>query len=186
MSLSPSCAAGAPQVFAFSPTHLARAHAAIACYPAGRQQSAVLPLLHLAQEQMGWVSRGAMECIAQMLDMPPMKVWEAASFYTMFHLKPIGRRHIKVCKTTPCWLRGSDALMRACEEKLGISAGETTADGAFTLDHIECLGACVSGPVLQVNNDLCEGIRPEHINVLIDQIETICPLEDEETGEDHA
>jgi NADH-quinone oxidoreductase E subunit len=148
-----------PESFEFSPENLDLAKAHIAKYPAGRQASAVLPLLDLAQRQSGgWLPRAAMDYVAQMLGMAPIRVYEVATFYTMLHLQPVGRYLLQVCTTTPCWLRGSDDVVVACEKTLGIAMGETTADGLFTLVEVECLGACVNAPVLQVNDDFYEDL----------------------------
>jgi NADH-quinone oxidoreductase subunit E len=155
-----------PANFAFTPENRAEADRVIARYPAGRQASAVLPLLYIAQRQVGWVPRAAMDHIAEILDMAPIRVYEVATFYTMFNLKPVGKYLLQACTTTPCWLRGSDDVVAACERKLGIHVGETTEDGMFTLAEAECLGACVNAPVLWVNDDFYEdldGPRTEHI-----------------------
>ncbi|HWO86976.1 MAG TPA: NADH-quinone oxidoreductase subunit NuoE, partial [Stellaceae bacterium] len=142
-----------PENFEFTPENLDRAEAHIAKYPPGRQASAVLPLLWIAQEQHGgWLSRAAMDHVARILEMPPIRVYEVATFYTMFNLRPVGRYLLQACTTTPCWLRGSDAVVQACRSKLGIDVGGTTADGLFTLVEVECLGACVNAPILQVND----------------------------------
>jgi NADH-quinone oxidoreductase subunit E len=148
--------------FVFTAESLAKAKTIIARYPAGRQQSAVMPLLDLAQRQIGgWLTREAMDYIAEMLEMPPIRVYEVASFYTMYNLSPIGRYHVQVCTTTPCWLRDSGAIVAACKKTLGIEVGETTADGKFTLNEVECLGACVNAPMMQVNDDYYEDLDPE-------------------------
>jgi NADH-quinone oxidoreductase E subunit len=148
-----------PASFSFTAENLAAARAHIAKYPPGRQASAVLPLLDLAQRQMGgWLPRAAMDHVALILDMAPIRVYEVASFYTMLNLRPVGRWLLQACTTTPCWLRGSDAIVAACAKKLGIGVGETTADGRFTLVEVECLGACVNAPVLQVNDDFYEDL----------------------------
>ena len=119
----------------------------------------MLPLLDLAQRQHGgWLPRAAMDQVAEMLDMAPIRVYEVATFYTMFNLRPVGRYLLQVCTTTPCWLRGSDAVVGACEQKLGIGVGGSTADGLFTLIEVECLGACVNAPILQVNDDFYEDL----------------------------
>jgi NADH-quinone oxidoreductase E subunit len=145
--------------FEFSPENLDRAKAHIAKYPPGRQASAVLPLLWIAQYQNGgWLPRAAMDYVAKILDMAPIRVYEVATFYTMFNLRPVGRYLLQACTTTPCWLRGSDAVVEACERKLGIGIGGTTPDGLFTLVEVECLGACVNAPVLQVNDDFYEDL----------------------------
>jgi NADH-quinone oxidoreductase E subunit len=148
-----------PEDFAFTPENLEKAKAHIAKYPPGRQQSAVLPLLDLAQRQSGgWLPLAAMHAVADLLQMPRIRVYEVATFYTMFNLKPVGRWLLQVCTTTPCWLRGSDDLVAACEQRLGIGLGGTTADGLFTLVEVECLGACVNAPILQVNDDFYEDL----------------------------
>lgn len=142
-----------PKEFAFTPENLKLAQAHIAKYPAGRQQSAVMPLLTLAQQQHGgWVPVAAIEVIADMLGMPNIRVMEVASFYTMYNLSPMGKNHVQVCTTTPCWLRGSDEVVRACQDTLGVGFGETTSDGLFTLTEVECLGACVNAPMLQITS----------------------------------
>lgn len=140
-----------PASFEFTPENLKAAQAHIAKYPGGRQQSAVMPLLTLAQQQHGgWLPQAAIEYIAAMLGMPAMRTKEVASFYSMYNLAPIGKHHVQCCTTTPCWLRGSDEVLRACKDTLGIGAGETTEDGQFTLTEVECLGACVNAPMIQV------------------------------------
>ncbi len=158
-----------PESFAFTPENLAKAQAHIAKYPPGRQASAVLPLLDLAQRQSGnWLPRAAMDCVAAMLGMAPIRVYEVATFYTMFNLRPVGRHFFQICTTTPCWLRGSEEVVRACERKLGIGIGETTPDGQFTLAEVECLGACVNAPVIQVNDDFYEDLDAKSTEALID------------------
>jgi NADH-quinone oxidoreductase subunit E len=157
--------------FAYTADNLARAQAIIAKYPAGRQQSAVIPLLHLAQVQNGnWLSDAAIDYIADLLTMPRIKAHEVASFYTMFNLQPVGQNFIQVCRTTPCWLRGSDAITQACKKKLGIGLGETSADGKFTLTEVECLGACVNAPMVQINDDYYEDLSSELMEQLIDDL----------------
>jgi NADH-quinone oxidoreductase E subunit len=148
--------------FAFTSENLATANRIIARYPQGRQQSAVMPLLDLAQRQnKGWLNREAMDYVAELLAMPPIRVYEVASFYTMYNLAPIGRYHVQVCTTTPCWLRDSGSIVEACKRALGIELGETTADGLFTLKEVECLGACVNAPMMQVNDDYYEDLDPQ-------------------------
>ena len=133
-----------PASFAFSAENRAECDRIIAKYPKGRQASAVLPLLYVVQRQEGWVPRVAMDVVAEILDMAPIRVYEVATFYTMFNLQPVGKYHIQVCRTTPCWLRDSGSVVEACKKTLGIEVGETTADGMFTLKEVECLGACVT------------------------------------------
>lgn len=158
-----------PQSFEFTPENLKLAENHIAKYPSGRQASAVLPLLDLAQRQSGgWLPRAAMDHVAHLLGMAPIRVYEIATFYTMFNLGPVGRYLLQACTTTPCWLRGSDEVVAACERKLGIAMGETTADGLFTLVEVECLGACVNAPVLQVNDDFYEDLDGPKTEALLD------------------
>jgi NADH-quinone oxidoreductase E subunit len=139
-------------------------------YPAGREQSAVMPLLHLAQDQHdNWVSKAAMDHIASILNIAPMKVYEVATFYSMYNKNPVGTNLIQVCKTTPCWLQGSDEVTKACKDYLGIEVGETTADGRFTLVEVECLGACVNAPVVQINKDLYEDLDSDSTKQVLEQ-----------------
>jgi NADH-quinone oxidoreductase E subunit len=140
-----------PTSFEFTAANLAEAQKIIAKYPKGFQQSAVMPLLTLAQKQhKNWLPQKAMECVGNMLGMPYIRVHEVASFYTMYNLAPVGRYHVQCCTTTPCWLRGSDEVVRACKDALGVGFGETTADGMVTLSEVECLGACVNAPMVMV------------------------------------
>lgn len=158
-----------PESFEFTPENLARAKEYMAKYPPGRQASAVLPLLWIAQEQHGgWLPRSAMDHVARILDMAPIRVYEVGTFYTMFNLRPVGRYLLQACTTTPCWLRGSDEVVRACERKLGIDVGDTTPDGLFTLVEVECLGACVNAPILQVNDDFYEDLDGPATEKLLD------------------
>ena len=160
-----------PESFEFTPENLEQAKAHIAKYPPGRQASAVLPLLYIAQEQYGgWLPRAAMDHVAHVLEMAPIRVYEVATFYTMFNLRPVGRYLLQACTTTPCWLRGSDEVVVACERKLGIGMGGTTADGLFTLVEVECLGACVNAPILQVNDDFYEDLDASATEALLDAL----------------
>ncbi|MGH7044846.1 MAG: NADH-quinone oxidoreductase subunit NuoE [Stellaceae bacterium] len=162
-----------PESFAFSPENLALAQAHIAKYPPGRQASAVLALLDLAQRQAGgWLPRAAMDHVAHMLEMAPIRVYEVGSFYTMLNLRPVGRYLLQACTTTPCWLRGSDAVVAACEQKLGVGVGGSTEDGLFTLVEVECLGACVNAPILQVNDDFYEDLDGPTTEALLDALRT--------------
>jgi len=164
-------AAAQPATFAFDAANLERARAIIARYPAGRQASAVLPLLDIAQRQAGnWLPRAAMDYVAGMLDMAPIRVYEVATFYSMFNLQPVGAWFFQICTTTPCWLRGSDKVVEACQRKLGIGIGETTPDGKFTLKEVECLGACVNAPIIQVNDDFYEDLDGPSTEKLIDEL----------------
>ncbi len=160
-----------PKTFAFTPDNMKRAKAIIAKYPAGRQASAVIPLLDIAQRQSdNWLPKAAMDYVADMLEMAPIRVYEVASFYTMFNLQPVGQNFVQVCTTTPCWLRGSADIMKTCKSKLGIDKGETTADGKFTLTEVECLGACVNAPMVQINDDFFEDLTPELMAKMLDDL----------------
>ena len=159
------------EIFAFTPENKKRAEEIIARYPEGRQASAVLPLLDLAQRQVGgWLPRAAMDYVADALAMAPIRVYEVATFYTMFNLKPVGRHLLQVCRTTPCWLRGADKLTEACQRKLGIGLKDTTLDGEFTLVEVECLGACVNAPVVQINDDVYEDLDPARLMTILDKL----------------
>ena len=160
-----------PTTFAFTAENLAKAKAHIAKYPPGRQASAVLPLLDLAQRQSGnWVPRAAMDYVADMLGMAHIRVYEVATFYSMFNLRPVGKHFFQICTTTPCWLRGSGEVVEACEKRLGITVGETTPDGQFTLTEVECLGACVNAPIVQINDDFYEDLDGPSTERLIDAL----------------
>lgn len=138
-------------------------------YPADRKASAVIPLLDLAQRQLGGsISQGAVEHVAQLLDLSPMKVLEVASFYTMLNLNKVGQHHVQVCTTTPCWLRGSDAILDSAKKCLGIDVGQVSSDGRFSLIEVECLGACVNAPMVQINDDYYEDLTPETMKKLLD------------------
>ncbi len=152
-----------PKHFAFDAEGEAAIAKLLAKYPAGRQASAVLPLLYLVQEQIrrdtasAWVPRVAMDVVAARLGMPPIRVYEVATFYLMLNTSPVGKYHLQLCTTTPCWLRGSDEVVAACRRVTGIGGWhETSADGLFTMSEVECLGACVNAPILQINNDYYE------------------------------
>jgi NADH-quinone oxidoreductase subunit E len=148
-----------------------RARRIIERYPPDRKSSAVLALLDLAQRQQGgWLSRAAMEHVAEVLEMAPIRVYEVATFYTMFNLKPVGRHHVQVCRTTPCWLRGADELTLACKQKLGIGLKERTPDGLFSLVEVECLGACVNAPVVQINDDFYEDLDPQKLVAILEAL----------------
>lgn len=159
-----------PKAFAFTPANQARAQAIVAKYPAGRQRSAVMPLLDLAQRQHGWLPQAAVQHVAELLAMPYIRAWEVATFYTMFNLAPVGKHLVQVCTTTPCWLRGSADIVAACERTLGIKLGGTTADGLFTLREVECLGACVNAPMMQINDDTYEDLDPAAATRILDAL----------------
>ena len=134
----------------------------ISFYPEGRQQSAVIPLLDLAQnESEGWLPMAAIEHVADLLGMAQIRVLEVASFYSMFNLKPVGKYFVQLCRTTPCWLRGSESLKETAEDITGCKPGETSSDGLFTLIEVECLGACCNAPMVQINNDYYEDLTQE-------------------------
>ena len=156
------------QKFNFSPENIERANAHVAKYPEGRQASAVLPLLDLAQRQNGgWISREVMAYVAEYLDMAEIRVYEVATFYTMLNLNPVGKYLIQLCRTTPCWLCGSNDLRDACKEELGIGVGKSTADGMFTLVEVECLGACVNAPMVQINDDFYEDLTAARMKEIL-------------------
>ena len=160
-----------PESFEFTAENLATVRQHIDKYPDGRQASAVMPLLDLAQRQHdGWLPQAAIRHVAKMLEMPVIRVLEVASFYTMYHLEPVGRNLVQVCTTTPCWLRGSDDIVGACKKALGINVGETSDDGEFTLAEVECLGACVNAPMIQIGDDYFEDLDAESTTGIIEDI----------------
>lgn len=160
-----------PEHFEFTAENLKEAQKIIAKYPKGFQQSAVMPLLRLAQQQHdNWLPRVAIEYVANMLGMPVIRVYEVASFYTMYNLAPVGRHVIEVCTTTPCWLRGSEEIVKACEEQLGIHLGETTPDDMFTLREVECLGACVNAPMACIGDRFFEDLNARSMTDIIKQL----------------
>lgn len=157
--------------FSFTRDNQAKLAEIIARYPAGRQQSAVMPALWLVQEQTGgWIPDAALESVGEALSMPAIRVREVASFYGMFKTEPIGRYLLQICTTTPCGLCGAEDLVKICREKLGINFGETTSDGVFTLEEVECLGSCIGGPVVQINKDYHENLTPEIFSRLLDEL----------------
>ncbi|MCX7684812.1 MAG: NAD(P)H-dependent oxidoreductase subunit E [Acetobacteraceae bacterium] len=166
-----------PEHFAFDAESEAEIARILKRYPEGRQASAVIPLLYLVQNQMkrqtgsAWVPKAAMDAVAERLSMAPIRVYEVASFYFMFNLKPIGRFHLQVCGTTPCMLRGAEEVARACRDATGIRGfGQTSEDGLFTLTEVECLGACVNAPVLQVDEDYYEDLDYDRTRALIEAL----------------
>ena len=157
-----------PASFAFAPETLALANWWIGKYPAGRQRSAVIPILWLVQKQEGWICEPAIRAIAAMLDMDVIRVLEVATFYTMFQLEPVGRAAlIQVCGTTPCMIRGAQALMDVCKDKIG-GKDHLSADGLFTWQEVECLGACCNAPMAQINDYYYEDLTPEALAQIID------------------
>ena len=158
-----------PASFAFNADMQARAQRIIAKYPAGRQASAVMPLLDLAQRQEGWVTKPAIETVAALLDMPSIRVLEVATFYTMFLLSPVGKKaHVQVCGTTPCMLRGSDELFKVCRQRIHHDPFHVSADGDFSWEEVECLGACVNAPMVLIWKDTYEDLNKENFGKVLD------------------
>ena len=177
MSIDARIADNQPESFAFTRENEAEIKRIVSKYPKGRQASAVMPLLDLAQRQHdNWIPMKAIEVIANKLDMAEIRVLEVATFYTMFNLKPVGKYFLQACTTTPCWLRGSDNMMRCIKDRYGISSGETSECGRFTLLEVECLGACVNAPILQVNDDFYEDLDYASTGALLDSLEADEPL----------
>lgn len=159
--------------FAFSEAALAECRTIMSRYPEGRTKSALIPILHIAQaENGGWLSVNAMDAVAGLLGLQHIEVYEVASFYSMFHLHPVGRHVLEICRTTPCMLRGSDDLIAHAEKQLGIHVGGTTKDGMFTLRGVECLGSCGTAPMLQCGAQYHEGLTPEKFDALVDRLRT--------------
>lgn len=166
-----------PASFAIDAESEAEIAKLVAKYPAGRQASAVIPSLYVVQRQMkrqtgsAWVPVKAMDAVAHRLGMAPIRVYEVATFYFMFNTRPIGKYHLQVCTTTPCWLRGSDEVTKTCRELTGIKGwGETSEDGMFTMTEVECLGACVNAPILQVDDDFYEDMDAAKVKTLIEAL----------------
>jgi len=169
-----------PESFEYSKKNQGEIKKIIAKYPKGRQKSAIMPLLDLAQRQMGeegaksnppfggWIPRAAMDKIAEIVDVPAVKIYEVATFYSMYNLAPVGKYLIQACTTTPCWLCGSDEVVKTCKDKLGIGLNETTKDGMFTLMEVECLGACVNAPMAQINDDFYEDLNAQNMEEVLD------------------
>jgi len=172
-----------PKDFVFDAVAEAAIVTAVARYPAGKQASAVMALLDIVQRQMGrqtgsaWVPRVAMDVVAKRLGMAPVRVYEVATFYLMYNTKPVGKYHLQVCTTTPCWLRGSDDIVSACKKTTGIKDfGQTSEDGLFTMTEVECLGACVNAPILQINDDYFEDLDAERTEALLQSLKSGVPL----------
>jgi NADH-quinone oxidoreductase E subunit len=161
----------ATEAFAFTADNEAKAQAFIKRYPQGRQASAVLPLLALAQEQCGgWLPRPVLDHVADYLEMPRIRVYEVASFYDMFNTEPVGRVLCRVCTTTPCWLCGSDEVVRACRDVLGIEVGASTADMRFFLREFECLGACANAPMMWIDDDYFEDLTYDSTKAILEAL----------------
>ena len=155
-------------LFEWSETNFLKVKKIIEKYPSGRKQSAVIPLLDLAQRQnKGWLNKKALEKVAETLSMSFIRVLEVATFYSMFNLKPIGKNYIQICRTTPCWLRGSDKLLNIAKEVTGCSLGETSKDKKFTVVEVECLGACCNAPMVQINDDYFEDLNEDNFKKLL-------------------
>ena len=177
MTIDDRIAADQPKIFKFTADNEKEIKRIIAKYPKGRQASAVMPLLDLAQRQHeNWIPMAAIEAIAERLEMAEIRVLEVATFYTMFNLKPVGKYFLQACTTTPCWLRGSDEMMRCIKDRYGITSGETSDCGRFSLLEVECLGACVNAPILQVNDDFYEDLNYQTTGDLLDSLEKDAPL----------
>ena len=174
-----------PASFSFNDESMKKAGQIFALYPANKRKSAIMPLLHLAQKQValqgpygpyaqggGWVPRAAMDEVARLVDEPPIKVYEVATFYTMYNLVPVGKYLIQICTTSPCMLGGcgSDVIVKTCADYLGIGFEQTTPDGLFTMKDVECLGACVNAPMMQINDDYFEDLTPESLVNILEQL----------------
>jgi NADH-quinone oxidoreductase subunit E len=158
--------------YKFSDDTLALAHRIIKRYPEGKQKSALIPLLHLAQAEFdGWLAPKAMDYVASLLQIQPIEAYEVASFYSMFNLKPVGKCVLEVCRTSSCWLLGAEDIVRHIEKKLHIKEGQTTADGMFTLKTVECLGSCGTAPMLQCGGDFYENLTLEKVDTLLSKMQ---------------
>ena len=157
----------------FSESSLALIKKMISRYPEGKQKSALIPVLHIAQAEFdGWLSSEVMDYVATLLSIQPVEVYEVASFYSMFNLKPVGKCVIEVCRTSSCWLLGAEDVIRHLENKLNIKVGETTTDGMFTLKSVECLWSCGTAPMMQVGADFYENLSLQKVDQLVDQFRT--------------
>lgn len=168
--------------FEFTAENLKRAEEIITKYPPQYKKGACMPLLDLGQRQLGFTSISVMNYVAKMLDMPPMRVYEVATFYTMYNRKPMGKYNLQICTTTPCQLCGSDEIMEAVHKTLGIKPGETTKDGLFTFQEVECLGACVNAPMMGVNDDYFEDLTGDKTVELLKQLQNGKELSDLKAG----
>jgi len=162
-----------PETFEFNPTSLEAAKSIVAKYPKNRQESAVMALLYIAQKQnSNWIPLAAMKYIGKFLDMPYIKVYEVATFYTMYNLAPVGKYFIQVCTTTPCMIRGAYKLVEACKEKISENENELSKDQSCSWMEVECLGACVNAPMLQINDEYYEDLNKEKTLKILDKILT--------------
>ena len=153
----------------FSQQQLDKVQEIVSRYPAGKQRSAVIPVLHLAQDQFGWLSAETMDYVAGLLQMDPIEVYEVATFYSMYNLKPVGKYLFEVCQTGPCMVSGADNIVDYIKQKLGIKVGETTPDGLFTLKTVECLGACGYAPMMQLGKHFREHLTKEKVDAIIEE-----------------
>ncbi|KAJ5068549.1 NADH dehydrogenase ubiquinone flavoprotein 2 [Anaeramoeba ignava] len=156
--------------FDFTQTNYKKIDEILRKYPTDKKSSAIIPLLHLVQEQEGWVSRAAMNKVSNIVCCPPTQVYEVATFYTMFNKKPIGKHHIEVCTCTPCMLRGGNDILRTLEDKLGIDCGNTTTDGKFQLSEVECQGACANAPVIVIDGQFYEDLKTDDVLKIVEQV----------------
>jgi len=157
--------------FDFTPENYKRIEAIKANYPEGHKVAAMMPILDVAQRQNdNWLPISAMNKVAEILDVPPMRVYEVATFYTMYNRNPVGKYHLQLCTTTPCQLCGSDDILKVIEDKLGIKAGQTTPDKMFTLIEVECLGACVNAPMIQINDNYYEDLKTSDMEEILDDL----------------
>ncbi len=160
-----------PEIFEFSSSSMEEANKIVSKYPKGKQQSAVMALLYIAQKQNdNWIPLVAMKCIAKFLDMPYIKVYEVATFYTMYNLSPVGKYFVQVCTTTPCMIRGANKLVEACKEKISDKENELSNDKSCSWMEVECLGACVNAPMMQINDDYYEDLDKEKTVEIFDKI----------------
>ena len=156
------------ETIAFRPETMEQVHKIIARYPEGKQKSALIPLLHVAQKEFGgWLAVPVMDYVAEILSIQPIEVYEVATFYTMFNMKPVGKYVLEVCQTGPCMLKGSDGIIKHIKETLNINVGETTPDGLFTLKTVECLGACGYAPMLQLGDFYHEHLTNEKVTEIL-------------------
>lgn len=160
----------------FSPEKLSKVQEIIARYPQGKQKSALLPVLHIAQETFGWLSAETMDYVASILSLEPIEVYEVATFYSMYYLKPVGKHVFEVCQTGPCMLNGSDDIIDYIKQTLSIKVGETTTDGLFTLKTVECLGACGYAPMMQLGKTFREHLTKEKVDAIITECRTNAAL----------
>lgn len=156
--------------FEFTADNMKRVEGIVANYPEGHKAAAVIPVLDLAQRQHGWLPISAMNNVAKLLSMSKMRVYEVATFYTMFNRNPVGKYHIQICTTTPCMLCDSTGILDAIKQKLGVEVGGTTSDGLFTLSEVECLGACVNAPMLQINDNYYEDLTKKDVEFVLDEL----------------